>query len=77
MGACAFPRSKQGATKNLLLSTGLEPMTLALSEPRATNCAKRAIVRKESQMHHQFVAVRQEAAINPSAGVEAHAGHPK
>ena len=25
-----------------LLSTGLEPMTLALSEPRATNCAKRA-----------------------------------
>ena len=52
-------------------------MTLALSEPRATNCAKRAIVRKESQMHHQFVAVRQEAAINPSAGVEALAGHPK
>ena len=26
-----------------VLSTGLEPMTLALSEPRATNCAKRAI----------------------------------
>ena len=25
-----------------VLSTGLEPMTLALSEPRATNCAKRA-----------------------------------
>ena len=25
-----------------LLSTGLEPMTLALSEPRATNCARRA-----------------------------------
>ena len=25
-----------------MLSTGLEPMTLALSEPRATNCAKRA-----------------------------------
>ena len=25
-----------------LLSTGLELMTLALSEPRATNCAKRA-----------------------------------
>ena len=63
--------------KRIVLSTGLEPMTLALSEPRATNCAKRAIVRKESQMHHQFVAVRQEAAINPSAGVEANAGHPK
>ena len=28
----------------VLLSTGLEPMTLALSEPRATNCAKRANV---------------------------------
>ena len=25
-----------------MLSTGLEPMTLALSEPRATNCARRA-----------------------------------
>ena len=26
-----------------MLSTGLEPMTLALSKPRATNCAKRAV----------------------------------
>ena len=26
-----------------MLSTGFEPMTLALSEPRATNCAKRAM----------------------------------
>ncbi len=25
-----------------MLFTGLEPMTLALSEPRTTNCAKRA-----------------------------------
>ena len=63
--------------KGKLLSTGLEPMTLALSEPRATNCAKRAYVRGRSQMDHELAAVRQEAAINPSAGVEAHAGHPK
>ena len=27
-----------------MLSTGFEPMTLALSEPRAANCAKRANV---------------------------------
>ncbi len=34
---------KKAAPNSPLLSTGLEPMTLALSEPRATNCARRAL----------------------------------
>lgn len=33
-----------------MLFTGFEPMTLALSEPRATNCAKRAWYYSEN--HH-------------------------
>ena len=33
-----------------MLFTGFEPMTLALSEPRATNCAKRAVYYSEN--HH-------------------------
>ena len=38
----AGEKRKKQKYLTLLLSTGLEPMTLALSEPRATNCAKRA-----------------------------------
>jgi hypothetical protein len=48
-----------------LLSTGLEPMTLALSEPRATNCAKRA---KEGYVSIPRVA--RTTLVAPNVGLE-------
>ena len=37
-----------------MLFTGFEPMTLALSEPRATNCAKRAVYYSENHHYNTY-----------------------
>ena len=52
----------------LLLSTGLEPMTLALSEPRATNCARRA--NSQVMELYQVCSMSGNFFFSPNVGLE-------
>ena len=63
-----------------VLSTGLEPMTFALSERRATNCATRAVLRYLIQnawvyIHYRLINSETHSAFGPIGPGIQNSGH--